>query len=93
MGLWGNYLGPSIFRSTIFGIFSLKHKEEEVWPGGTDPLLLPELGCVCIPIFRPVVPFFFWQKYHFSLLKNTDIGVDILLVTLILNTCGLWVYL
>ena len=28
--------------SPIFGIFSLTQRKEEVWPGGTQPMLLPE---------------------------------------------------
>ena len=38
-------LGPSVFQSTIFDIFSLTHQEEEVWPCGTQPMLLSDL-CV-----------------------------------------------
>ena len=40
-----SYLGLSVFRTTIFGIPT--HQEEEVWPGGTHPMLLPESSCVC----------------------------------------------
>ena len=45
------------FRSTIFLHFSLTHKEEEVWPDGTHPMLFAESSCACMP-FRPVVPFY-----------------------------------
>ena len=31
--------------------------QEEVWPGGTQPMLLPESSCVCIPSFRSVADF------------------------------------
>ena len=50
------------FRSTIFGIFSLTHKEEEVWPDGTHPMLFTESSCVCMPSFRPVALLFFSGK-------------------------------
>ena len=53
------------FRSTTFGIFSLTHKEEEVWLDGTQPMLLEESSCVCMPSFRPVAPFFFSGKVPF----------------------------
>ena len=55
-----------MFLSTIFDIFSLTHKEEEVWPDGTHPMLFTESSCVCMLKFRPVAPFFlFWVKVPF----------------------------
>ena len=54
-------------RSTIFDIFSLTHKEEEVWPDGTHPMLFAESSCVCVPSFWPVAPYFSLQKFHFFL--------------------------
>ena len=35
-----------------------------MWPGGTQPMLLPELSCICIPSFRSVGPRVFLVKYH-----------------------------
>ena len=37
-----NFLGQVFFWYTIFVIFSLTRDKEEVWPGGTLPMLLPE---------------------------------------------------
>ena len=62
---------------TIFGIFSIIHKEEVVWPGGTHPMLFTELSCVCMPSFRPVVPYFFLAKVPFLAFLNTERGVAI----------------
>ena len=57
----GRDQGTTIFSNyhlwTFF--FSLLHKEEEVWPGGTHPMLLPESSCVWMPSFRSVAPFIF----------------------------------
>ena len=53
------------FRCTIFGIFSLTHKEEKVWLDGTHPMLLEESNCVGMPSFRPVAPFLFLAKVPF----------------------------
>ena len=67
-----------IFRSTIFGIFSLTHKEEGVWPYGTHPTLFLESYCVCMPSFRSVAPLFFLAKVPFlALFLNTERGVAI----------------
>ena len=40
----------------IHTVFGLTHPEEEVWPGGTQPMLLSEPCYVCIPSFRSVAP-------------------------------------
>ena len=53
------------FRSTIFDIFSLTHKEEKVWSDGTQPMLFAESSSVCMPKFRPVAPFSFLAKALF----------------------------
>ena len=42
----------------IFGINSLTQGKEEVWPGGTQPMLY-------IPSFRSVAPIVFLEKIHF----------------------------
>ena len=62
------WLGQSFFlffffRSTIFGNFI--HKEEEVWPHGTFPMLLAESNCACMLSFRSVTPFLFLTKVTF----------------------------
>ena len=43
-------------QTYIQTIFNLTHPEEEVWPGGTKPMLLSESGCVHIPSLRFVAP-------------------------------------
>ena len=53
------------YQDTIFGICSLTHQEEEVWPSGTHPMLFPELSCICIPSFRPVALLVFLAKIPF----------------------------
>ena len=63
--------------STILGIFSLTHKEEEVWPDGTHPMLFVESSCVCIPSFRFVAPFFFSSKSTTFGFFSIDGGVAI----------------
>ena len=35
-------------------ILSLIHPEEDVWPGKTHPMLLPESSCVYLPSFVDV---------------------------------------
>ena len=52
--------------ATIFGNFSLTQNEEEVWPGGIPPMLLLEPSFVCVPIFKPVIPFPLLAKVSFS---------------------------
>ena len=49
-----------VVGSTIFAIFSLTHREEEVWLDGTHPMLFAESNCVCMPKFKPVDLFFFF---------------------------------
>ena len=80
------------FRSTILDIFNLTHKEEDVWPDGTHPMLFAESSCICMPSFRPVAPFFFLSKvpffFFFLVLKGVwpyRYAYDVPLVTLILN--------
>ena len=51
-----------IFRSTIFDIFSLTHKEEKVWLDGTHSMLFEESSCVCMSSFGPVASFIFSVK-------------------------------
>ena len=64
--------------STIFDIFYLTRKEEEVWPDGTHPILFAESSCVACQSFRPVAPFFFsWQKYSFWLFLEYERDVSI----------------
>ena len=46
-------------RNKIFDTFSLTHKEEDVWPDRTHPMLFAESSCVCMPSSRPVALFFF----------------------------------
>ena len=53
------------FRSTIFGIFSLTYKDEEVWSDGTHPMLIPESSSVCMLSLTPVAPFVFLAKVLF----------------------------
>ena len=63
-------------RIAIFGIFILTRPEKGVCLGGTQPMLLPQSSCVCIPSFRSVTPrvclvkvpffgFFHHHGYHF----------------------------
>ena len=40
-------------------IFSLTHPEEETWPGGMQPMLLPESCCVCMLSVGSWVQMFF----------------------------------
>ena len=54
-----------LLRSSIFGIFSLTHKEKEVCPDDTHPMLFEESSCVCMQSFRPVAPFIFLAKIPF----------------------------
>ena len=49
----------------FFGINSLTQRKEEVWPGGTHPMLLPECSCIYIPSFRSVAPMVFLAKIPF----------------------------
>ena len=66
------------FRSTIFDNFCLTHKEEEVWPDGTHPMLFTVSSCVSMPIFRSVTPFFFSGKSTiFCFILNSERGVAI----------------
>ena len=46
----------------FFDIFSLTHKEEEVWPDGTHPILFAESVVSACQSFRLVAPFFFSGK-------------------------------
>ena len=46
------------FTSTIFDIFSLTHKEEDVWPDGSHPMLFEELSLSACQSFRPVALLF-----------------------------------
>ena len=50
---------------TIFGIFSLTQEKEELQPGRTQPMSLPEWSCICIPTFRSVAPRVFLAKIPF----------------------------
>ena len=66
------------FRSTIFGIFSLAHKKEEVWLDGTHPMLFADPSFVYMQSFRPVILFFFLAKlplWLFSSFLNIERGV------------------
>ena len=51
--------------NTIFGIFCLTKGKEEVWPSGTQPRLIPDWSCICIPSFRSVSPRVFLAKIPF----------------------------
>ena len=51
-------------QSTIFDIFCLTHKEEEVWSDETNPIFFEESGWICIESFRPVASSFFLAKYQ-----------------------------
>ena len=61
------------FLSTIFDIFSLTHKREEVWLDGTHPMLFAESSWVCM-LQKGVWPY----RYAY----------DVPLVTLILILYG-----
>ena len=61
----GITIGSKYFKSNIFGIFTLTHKKEEVWPDGTHPMIFAESSCVYIPIFRPIASFCFMVKVPF----------------------------
>ena len=37
-----NFLGSSVFAEIPFLAFLAFHRERKVWPGGTQPMLLPE---------------------------------------------------
>ena len=84
-----------IFTSTIFDIFSLTHKEEEVWPDGTHHMLFVSQIVSAYQRFRPVALFFFLEKVPFLAFFLIQKGVwpykyayDVPLVTLILNIYG-----
>ena len=66
-----------VFRSTILGILSLSHQEEEVWPDGTHPMLFAVSSFVCMPTFRSVASFFFLAKVTFLRVFEYRRGVDI----------------
>ena len=66
MACGSNFLGPSVFQSTIFGIFSPTYLEEEVYPSGTHSMLLPESSCLCIPSVRSVASRVSLAKVLFS---------------------------
>ena len=51
-----------VFLKYYFWYFNLVHKEEEVWPGRTHPMLFAESSCVCMPSFTSVAPFLFSRK-------------------------------
>ena len=62
----------SFYQITIFGIFSFKYQEDEVWSGGT--MLL----CVCIPsvgqssrVFMAKVPLISMVSAIYTYLKCT----------------------
>ena len=58
-------LGSSVFAEIPFlSFFSLTQEKEEVWPGGAQPMLVPEWSCICIPSFRSVTPRVFLAEYH-----------------------------
>ena len=48
----------------------LTQRKEEVWPGGTQPMLLPELSCIFIPSFRSLAPMVFLAKIPFLALSH-----------------------
>ena len=54
------------------------HKEEEVWPDGTHPMLFAESSCVCMPRFWTCSSIiFFVEKVMFLSFLNTEWGVSI----------------
>ena len=77
--------------STIFDIFDLIHKEEEVWPDGTYPCYSQSQVVSVCQSFRPVVPFFFSGKSTICGFLSTQrvwpygYTYDVPLVTLILS--------
>ena len=77
-----------IFRSIIFDIFSLTHKEEEVWPYGTNPMLFAEQVVSASQSFRTIAPFIFFWKKNFLGVWPYRYTFDVRLVTLILNIYG-----
>ena len=48
-----------------FWHFFLTQRKEEMWPGGTQPMLLPESSCTYIVSFRSVAPRVFLEKIPF----------------------------
>ena len=38
-------------KVSLFDIFHFTHKEEKVWPDGTQPILFAESSCVSMPKF------------------------------------------
>ena len=45
------FLGSSVFRKVPFLAFlAFIQGKEEVWPGEIQPMLLPELSCIYIPV-------------------------------------------
>ena len=60
------------FKVPFLGFFSLIQREDEVWPGDTQLMLLPELSSVCIPIFRSVAPWVCLAKVPFLALSIQD---------------------
>ena len=61
-----NVIGLSVFFcSTIVDIFSLTHKEKEVLPDGTNPMLFAESSCVYMSMFLTSSPFLFLAKVPF----------------------------
>ena len=57
---WGGG-GGGLFKK------NLTHKKDEAWPGGTPPMLFPELSCVLVPSFSSAGPGVCLPKYHFWL--------------------------
>ena len=67
-----NSLGSSVLAEIPFWPYTGK---EEVWPGGTQPMLLPESSCICISRFRYVAPRVFLAEYHIWLFLITMVTI------------------
>ena len=79
MGSWIYSLSSSVFAELPFmAFFFLTQGEEEVWPGGTQPMLFPESSCIYIPSFRYVAQGIFWQKCHIWFPPNYHILAHVL---------------
>ena len=91
-----SFLGQSISKNSIFGIFSLTHQVEGVarWD---QAHVTPRVKCVCTARFRPLAQGFAGQSTIFASLTPKGVCLhrhtsNVPLVKLVINIhMGLWV--
>ena len=60
-------------HSYVESIFSLTRPEEEMWPGGAQPMLLPMSSCVSYQVSGILLQGYVWPKYFLVFLCLTQI--------------------